>query len=69
MTYRECAIVQAYTGTCMLSGDALDYYYEYVNKIMGRPLHSYEIFVYIEEIKEKSRKDFIDLCRTAVKNC
>lgn len=38
MTYRECAIVMAYTGTCMLSGDRLQHYYSYVSEILGEPV-------------------------------
>jgi hypothetical protein len=63
MTDKEKAIVMAYTGVCMLTGDKLQMYYEYIKDIMGRPIMTHEIPWFIEEIKEKSRADFIKLCR------
>ena len=38
MTKRECAVIMAFTGVCMLKGDDLKYFYEYVFEIMGRPI-------------------------------
>lgn len=63
MTDKEKAIVMAYTGVCMLAGDKLQTYYKYVEDIMGRPIMTHEISWLTEEIKEKSRADFIKICR------
>ncbi len=67
MTKQECAIVMAYTGTVMLTGDNLMIYYKYLNDIMGRPVYTHELAVkeIQEEIKEKSMDDFLKLCREA----
>ena len=62
MTDREKAIVMAYTGVCMLSGDKFQTFHKYVEKLMGRPLMSHEIYFYADEIKEKAKADFIALC-------
>ena len=66
MTCRECAIVEAFTGNCMLTGDKTEHFYKYVEEIMGKPIYSHELPAYEEEIKEKSRDDFINLCKTAI---
>lgn len=65
MTKRECAIVMAYTGVVMLTGDSLKEYYKYLNEIMGRPVHSHELaFKNVQkEIKETCRADFLSLCK------
>lgn len=65
MTYRECAIVMAYTGTCMLSGDRLQHYYSYVSEILGEPVWTHEFYTRADEIKEKSKPDFLRLCEEA----
>lgn len=66
MTYRECAIVQAFTGVCMLTEDKTGHFYQYVEEIMGKPIFTHELPMYADEIKEKSREDFINLCKAAV---
>lgn len=70
MTDREKAIVEAYTGTCMLVGDKRNIFYKYVNKIMGRPIYTHEFaYDYIQkELKEKSKDDFIKLCKDTIPN-
>ena len=65
MTKRECAIVMAYTGTCMLAGDSLGIFYEYVQEILGRPVWTHEYPIFADEIKEKAKPDFLRLCREA----
>lgn len=67
MTKQECAVVMAYTGVVMLTGDNLRIYYKYLNDIMGRPVYTHELaFKEIQEkIKEKSTDDFLKLCREA----
>lgn len=61
MTDREKAIVMAYTGTCMLAGDKLKIFYEYLNELYGRPVFTHEIISL--NIKEKAKPDFLKLCR------
>ena len=62
MTDREKAIVMAYTGMCMLKGDKLQIFYNYLEEIMGRPIMTHELLLYEDAIKENSRSDFITLC-------
>ena len=63
MTDKEKAIVMAYTGTCMLTGDKFKIFHEYVEKLMGRPVYTHELWLFADEIKEKARDDFIELCK------
>lgn len=67
MTKQECAIVMAYTGKVMLTGDNLGIYYKYLEKILGRPVWTHELAdkAVQKEIKDKSYNDFIKLCREA----
>lgn len=67
MTKEECAIVMAYTGTVMLTGDNLGIYYKYLEKILGRPVWTHELAdkAVQKEIKEKSLNDFRTLCKEA----
>lgn len=62
MTDREKAIVMAYTGICMLTGDKFHIFHEYVENIIGRPVMTHEIGFLANTIKEKSKDDFIALC-------
>lgn len=64
MTDREKAIVMAHTGICMLTGDKFQIFHKYVEDIMGRPIWTHEIGIesIANEIKEKSKDDFIALC-------
>ena len=61
MTKQEAAIVELYTGTCMLVGEDRKYVYAYARKLMGRPILTQELSN--ERLKEKSKADFIKLCR------
>ena len=67
MTKKECAIVMAYTGITMLSGEDFRIYHEYIEHIMGRPVWTHELASesVVKEIKEKSRYDFLKLCESA----
>jgi len=66
MTKRECAIVMAYTGVCMLAGkENLPIFYEYIEEKIGRPVYTHELPELAEEIKEKTERDFLKLCKTA----
>lgn len=61
MTDREKAIVTAYTGINMLDGEAFIEFYKYLEELYGRPVYTDEIpFL---DIQEKSKEDFIALCR------
>jgi hypothetical protein len=65
MTDRERAIVSAYTGYAMLCHDKWHIYLEYVEKILGRPIWTHELAMrdVQNEIHEKSKDDFISLCK------
>ena len=65
MTDREKAIVMAYTGIAMLAGDKLDIFHKYIEKICSRPIWTHELAdkAVWDEIKEKSKSDFIKLCK------
>lgn len=65
MTKHECAVIMAFTGVAMLKGNDLDIFYEYVAKILGRPVYTHEMAMLSEEIKEAARNDFVQLCRSA----
>ena len=67
MTKQECAIVMAYTGVCMLSGENFKIFHKYVEDIMGRPVYSHEMGKdrVADEIRERSKKDFLKLCAEA----
>ena len=65
MTKRECAIVMAHTDVAMLKGDDLSHFYDYLEEIFGRKIYTHEIPDLADEIKEKSKTDFIRLCAEA----
>lgn len=61
MTDREKAIVTAHTGINMLEGEKFNEFYKYLEELYGRPVYTLEIpFL---DIQEKSKEDFIALCR------
>lgn len=62
MTDREKAIVMAYTGVTMLKDDKLQIFHRYVEEIMGRPIWTHEMVQLADDIKEKSKDDFMALC-------
>ena len=67
MTKRECAIVSVYTGYAMLTGDDCFLFYEYIAKIVGKPVFSHELAGkdMLNLIREKAKPDFIKLCKEA----
>ncbi|MBQ7013351.1 MAG: hypothetical protein IJN11_05485 [Oscillospiraceae bacterium] len=67
MTDREKAIAMAYTGICFLQGDKLGTFYEYVRELLGKPVYTHELPKYLDELKEKSRPDFMRLCEEDTK--
>ena len=62
MTDKEKAIVMAYTGVAMLTGDKFGIFHKYVEDIMGRPIWTHEFAFLAEEIKEKAKPDFLRIC-------
>ena len=58
MTKREAAIVSAYTGYLI---GKFDDFHAYAEEIMERPLFTHEFPYIAEELKEKSKKDFISI--------
>lgn len=63
MTDKEKAIVTAYTGVCMLAGNKFQIFHKYIEDLMERPVFTHEIGFLADTIKEKSKADFIALCR------
>ncbi len=63
MTDREKAVVMARTGICMLKGEKLDVFYRYLAELFGRPVYTHEWLALESDIKEKSKPDFLELCR------
>lgn len=63
MTDREKAIVMAYTGAVMLTGDKLGIYYQYVQEKLGYCIMTHELaFTEVRDaIKDAARDDFIAL--------
>lgn len=66
MTDREKAIVMAFTGTVMLTGDKFDIYHKYIQDIMGRPIWTHELAEesVVTDIKNRSHEDFIKVCNS-----
>lgn len=65
MTDKEKAIIMAYTGVAMLTGEKFSIFHKYIEDLMGRPVFTHELAdkEIWDELKEKSREDFINLCR------
>lgn len=62
MTDREKAIIMAYTGTVMLEGEKFNIFHKYVEEICERPVFTHELATMHQQIQEKSKQDFLDLC-------
>lgn len=64
MTDRERAVISAYTGIAMLTGDKFSIFHKYVEDILGRSVWTHELAdrSIWEEIREKSKADFLALC-------
>lgn len=58
MTKREAAIISAYTG--YLIGEFSDFH-AYAEEVMGRPIFTHEFPNIADELKEKSKKDFMSI--------
>lgn len=68
MTKNEAAIIMAYTGQVMLTGEDFGIFHKYVEHILKRPVYTHEFGSenVMDEIKEKSKYDFIDICTNTV---
>lgn len=69
MTDREKAVIMAYTGTCMLTGDKFRIFHKYIEDIMKRPVFIHELPYINDEIRKKSEADFISLCKNDYDIC
>lgn len=56
MTKREGAILSAYTGYLLCD---FNDFHKYIEELLGHPVFTHEIPELTEEIKERSRTDFI----------
>lgn len=68
MTKNEAAVIMAFTGQVMLTGEDFDIFHKYIEHILERPVYTHELgneSVW-DEIKEKSKNDFLDICKNAV---
>lgn len=65
MTLEERVIVETYTGYCMTSGDERNAVYKYMQKLLDRPVYTHELAQesVVNELHEKSKADFIGLCK------
>lgn len=61
MTDREKAIVMAYTGICMLEGEKMGVFYQYLEELYDRSVYTHEWAAL--DMKEKSKPDFLQLCK------
>ena len=63
MTKREAAIIMAYTGVVMLTGDDFVIFGKYCKELLGFSIWTHEYPRFADAIKEKSKPDFIKLCQ------
>ena len=63
MTKSEAAIIETYSGDCMLAGDDRKYVYKYASKQIGRPILTHEFATMAKLLEAKSKSDFINLCK------
>lgn len=66
MTDREKAVITAHTGITMLAGEKFSIFHKYIEDLLGRPVWTHEFADELvwNEIKEKSKDDFIEICKT-----
>ena len=70
MTKKEKAIIMAYTGYALLTGEDFRIYHEYITKLLGRPIFTHELAnkSVMDEIQDKSKNDFIKICKDEGEN-
>lgn len=59
LTKEQAAVIGAYTGVLCGSFSIM---HEYVERIVGRPVWTHEFPSLRDEIREKSKSDFLSLC-------
>ena len=69
MTDKEKAIIMAHTGVVMLRGDKFRIFHNYVENLLNKPVWTHEVAQLADEIREKSRNDFIKLCEESTSEC
>lgn len=60
MTVREGAVISAYTQVLVCD---MHYLHEYIEEIMGRPVFTHEIPGIADEIRERSKNEFMNIIR------
>jgi len=63
MTLEEKVICETYTGICFTSGEERGEVYRYAEKLMGRPVYTHEFPGLADQLKDRSRPDFIRVCK------
>lgn len=64
MTKREAAVIQAFTGRALLTGDDIGAFYAYAEEKLGTPVLSHELFSQktLARLAELSKPDFLAIC-------
>lgn len=64
MTDQEKAVIMAYTGVTMLTGEKFNIFHKYIQDKLGRPIWTHELASASlwDEIREKTKEDFIAIC-------
>ena len=68
LSLRTRAIITAYTDYSMLRGEELNELYKYLEELFGRPVYTHEIPKLADEIRKRSKKDFIALCAASAEH-
>lgn len=65
MTKQEAAVIETYTGVCMLTGDDTGLRYRYAESLLGHPVmtHDFADKETMDKLTELSKPDFIEICR------
>ena len=67
MSYEESIIISAYTGVLMCAYEDM---HKYIEEKLGRAVWTHELTdeKVLEEIKEKTKEDFLKICQEANNN-
>ena len=65
MTKKEAAVIETYTGICMLTGDDRNLCYQYAEKLLGYKVmtHDFANKKVVEKLKQLSKPDFLEICK------
>lgn len=65
MTKQEAAIIMAYTGITLLTGEDFSIFHKYIEEKIKRPVWTHELAdkAIEEQIKEATKEDFINICK------